>query len=124
MTVREVGIEEGIRLRADGAVVVDVREPFEWQAGHIPDALHIPLGELPSRLGAEAYKAYGREVNELVGRINGAYAWRQLRHAFVLRPAAEIAPDWVHPVERVTLADLWAAHADRHVAFERVALTP
>ena len=27
---------------------------------------------MPSRLGAEAYKAYGREVNELVGRINGA----------------------------------------------------
>lgn len=48
----------------------------------------------------------------------------ELRHAFVLRPAAEIAPDWVHPVERVTLADLWAAHADRHVAFERVALAP
>jgi molybdopterin/thiamine biosynthesis adenylyltransferase/rhodanese-related sulfurtransferase len=53
MSVREVGIEEGIRLRAGGATVVDVREPFEWEAGHVADALHIPLGELPSRIGAE-----------------------------------------------------------------------
>ena len=32
-------------------VVLDVREPFEWQAGHIEDAVHIPLHELPSRVG-------------------------------------------------------------------------
>ncbi|MDP9362431.1 MAG: molybdopterin-synthase adenylyltransferase MoeB [Acidobacteriota bacterium] len=33
-----------------GAVVVDVREQYEWDAGHIDDARHIPLGELPHRL--------------------------------------------------------------------------
>lgn len=33
-----------------GAVLVDVREPHEWAAGHAPDALHIPLGELPARV--------------------------------------------------------------------------
>jgi len=38
-------------LRDDGAVIVDVREPDEWAAGHIPGAILIPLGELPSRLG-------------------------------------------------------------------------
>jgi rhodanese-related sulfurtransferase len=32
-------------------VVLDVREPFEWAAGHIPDATHVPLGDLPLRLG-------------------------------------------------------------------------
>ena len=26
--------------------IVDVREPFEWEAGHIEGALHIPLGDL------------------------------------------------------------------------------
>lgn len=31
--------------------VVDVREPQEWQAGHIPGAVHIPLGQLPQRRG-------------------------------------------------------------------------
>ena len=35
---------------ADDAVIVDVREPNEWAAGHAPNAIHIPLGELPSRL--------------------------------------------------------------------------
>jgi rhodanese-related sulfurtransferase len=29
--------------------VVDVREDPEWEAGHIPGALHIPLGELGAR---------------------------------------------------------------------------
>ena len=35
---------------ADDAVIIDVREPNEWAAGHAPNAIHIPLGELPSRL--------------------------------------------------------------------------
>lgn len=35
---------------ADNAVILDVREQDEWDAGHAPGALHIPLGELPSRL--------------------------------------------------------------------------
>lgn len=35
----------------EGAALLDVREPDEWDAGHIPGALHIPLGELPQRLG-------------------------------------------------------------------------
>lgn len=35
----------------DDAVVVDVREPDEWAAGHAPGAVHIPLGEVPERLG-------------------------------------------------------------------------
>lgn len=29
--------------------VLDVREHEEWEAGHIPGALHIPLGELGAR---------------------------------------------------------------------------
>src|SRR5215475_10093451 len=33
----------------EGAWLLDVREPDEWQAGHAPQATHIPLGELGSR---------------------------------------------------------------------------
>lgn len=33
-----------------GAAVLDVREDDEWAAGHAPDAVHIPLGELAGRL--------------------------------------------------------------------------
>lgn len=31
------------------AFLLDVREPDEWAAGHVPGALHIPLGELGNR---------------------------------------------------------------------------
>jgi rhodanese-related sulfurtransferase len=36
---------------ADAPLLVDVREPDEWSAGHIDGALHIPMGELAARLG-------------------------------------------------------------------------
>ena len=35
-------------MPADMAVL-DVRETYEWVAGHAPGAIHIPLGELPGR---------------------------------------------------------------------------
>ncbi|MDQ6648688.1 MAG: rhodanese-like domain-containing protein [Actinomycetota bacterium] len=33
------------------AVLLDVREDDEWAAGHAPEALHVPLSELPGRVG-------------------------------------------------------------------------
>lgn len=36
--------------RGDNFVLIDVREPHEWQIGHIPQAKLIPLGELPKRV--------------------------------------------------------------------------
>jgi rhodanese-related sulfurtransferase len=33
----------------EDAVLVDVREPDEWLAGHAPGAQHIPLGEVSVR---------------------------------------------------------------------------
>ena len=32
-----------------GAYLLDVREHEEWDAGHAPGAVHIPLGELGAR---------------------------------------------------------------------------
>lgn len=45
-----ISVEEAMQLRENGAFVLDVRQPEEWEAGHIPDATLIPLGELPDRL--------------------------------------------------------------------------
>jgi rhodanese-related sulfurtransferase len=45
-----VSVAEAAALRDNGAFVLDVREPDEWAAGHIPDATLIPLGQLASRL--------------------------------------------------------------------------
>ena len=45
-----------------------------------------------------------------------------LRHAFVLRPLAEIAPDMVEPVSGHTLAELWLASPERAMPMEPLAL--
>lgn len=34
----------------DNASILDVREDYEWAAGHVDGALHIPLDQLPGRL--------------------------------------------------------------------------
>ena len=34
----------------EGLAVLDVREPVEWQHGHIEGATHVPLSDLPQRL--------------------------------------------------------------------------
>ena len=36
---------------ADGALLLDVRGPEEWQAGHAPQARHLVLSQLGDRLG-------------------------------------------------------------------------
>lgn len=40
--------------RIGSVQVVDVREPREWQAGRIEGSCHVPMGELPARLGGIA----------------------------------------------------------------------
>lgn len=34
----------------EGVTLLDVREPEEWTAGHAPEAVHIPMGDLAGRL--------------------------------------------------------------------------
>lgn len=34
----------------EGVTLLDVREDDEWAAGHAPNAVHIPMGELAGRL--------------------------------------------------------------------------
>jgi rhodanese-related sulfurtransferase len=48
--VPEVTAADGAQRVESGALLLDVREPDEWQAGHAPGAQHIPLGELGARL--------------------------------------------------------------------------
>ncbi len=39
-----------LATEAEGLQVVDVRELYEWQSGHIKEATHIPLGALPMQV--------------------------------------------------------------------------
>jgi adenylyltransferase/sulfurtransferase len=32
-------------------LLLDVREDWEYAVAHIPDSIHIPLGQLPTRIG-------------------------------------------------------------------------
>ena len=46
----EVSTADALALREAGAFILDVRQPEEWAAGHVPDATLIPLGDLASRV--------------------------------------------------------------------------
>ncbi|HEX2396906.1 MAG TPA: rhodanese-like domain-containing protein, partial [Solirubrobacteraceae bacterium] len=48
--VDEVDPAEVERQHRNGAVLVDVRESEEFEAGHIPGAKHVPRGYLESRI--------------------------------------------------------------------------
>ncbi|HET7737100.1 MAG TPA: rhodanese-like domain-containing protein [Tepidiformaceae bacterium] len=50
--VRSSGLVSAARAAeflAAGAIALDVREPDEYTAGHLPGAVHIPLGQLQTR---------------------------------------------------------------------------
>src|SRR5947209_7222140 len=48
--IDEVDPAEVREQLSNGAVVIDVREPEEWGAGHIPGAKHVPKSYLESRI--------------------------------------------------------------------------
>jgi rhodanese-related sulfurtransferase len=48
--MREVDLAAFVAAHAAGAVVIDVREPGEYVAGHVPGSRLMPLGRLPQHL--------------------------------------------------------------------------
>jgi rhodanese-related sulfurtransferase len=48
--IAEIDVADAVVALDAGAVLLDVREPEEWEAGHAPGARHVPLGQLPDRL--------------------------------------------------------------------------
>jgi sulfur-carrier protein adenylyltransferase/sulfurtransferase len=52
MSIREVSVDEAVRLvNEDGYRVIDVREPSEWNEGHVASATLLPLGQVAERIG-------------------------------------------------------------------------
>ena len=72
--------------RGDDLVVIDVRDPYEFAAGHVPGSRLVPLGELPARL-AELADFREREIAVVckVG-IRSARAVEVLRGAGFANP--------------------------------------
>jgi rhodanese-related sulfurtransferase/glyoxylase-like metal-dependent hydrolase (beta-lactamase superfamily II) len=50
VSVVEISPEAADALVHDGAVMLDVREPDEWEAGHAPAAAFIPMSQVEARL--------------------------------------------------------------------------
>ena len=46
----EISVSEAATKRDQGAFILDVRQPEEWNEYHIPGSTLIPLGDLPNRL--------------------------------------------------------------------------
>jgi rhodanese-related sulfurtransferase len=42
------------QARTDGALVLDVREPEEWDAGHLADSVHVPMHAVPAWFDSRA----------------------------------------------------------------------
>jgi hypothetical protein len=49
-TVREIGAMEATQLiNLRNALMLDVREPKEYEGGRVPNAVHLPQSQLASR---------------------------------------------------------------------------
>lgn len=47
----EVSVQQAKEMLTEGAAVVDVREPWEFDQGHIEGAIPVPLQTLPANIG-------------------------------------------------------------------------
>jgi rhodanese-related sulfurtransferase len=97
--VPETDVPGALEQVQQGALLLDVREPFEWQAGHAPGAVHTPLGSLDpaavpgtgpvvvicrsgnrSAYATAALLAVGRDAVNVAG---GMQAWSAAGHPVV-----------------------------------------
>ena len=50
VTTPEINVGQLADAVKAGAAIIDVREPGEYVTGHVPGAVLIPMGQLPSRV--------------------------------------------------------------------------
>ena len=93
MAVSEVTVDELEAALQSGAPLIDVREIHEYEAGHVPGALLVPLATVPSALaqfpsdrrsnvicrsGVRSYRACEFLVGQGLDAVNvagGTLAW-------------------------------------------------
>jgi glyoxylase-like metal-dependent hydrolase (beta-lactamase superfamily II)/rhodanese-related sulfurtransferase len=117
--VPEIAVEEAARRAAD-AVIVDVREPAEYAAGHVPGAVNVPQADLATRLdelprnrplllvcqagyrslrAAQFLRQMGYE--DVVSIKGGTVAWRDSGRPIEIEESSGDAPrivetEWAH----------------------------
>jgi molybdopterin/thiamine biosynthesis adenylyltransferase/rhodanese-related sulfurtransferase len=78
--IREVdtGVADEAR-RSPGTVVLDVREPDEYDQGALPDAIHIPRGHLESQVEGKIVDKRTPVVVYCAGGVRSAFAAKTLQ---------------------------------------------
>jgi sulfur-carrier protein adenylyltransferase/sulfurtransferase len=80
--IEEIDVPRAAELReSDSPIFVDVRDRNEWDEGHIPGAVHVPRGNLESRIEAAVP---GRDAELIVYCASGA------RSAFAAKALGEL----------------------------------
>ena len=93
MSVSEASVDELESALQAGAVLIDVRQPNEYEAGHVPGSVLVPLASVPDTLdvfasdvptfvicktGARSYRACEFLEDQGLAAINvegGIMAW-------------------------------------------------
>ena len=57
MAISEISVDELAEQLATGSRLIDVREPDEFDEGHVPGAVHIPLATVPDNV--ERFRSEG-----------------------------------------------------------------
>ncbi|WP_300644295.1 rhodanese-like domain-containing protein [Nocardioides sp.] len=130
--MREVTVEDAAGLIESGAAAIDVREPEEYAAGHVPGAVNIPMGQLHRRLGeldrsrrqvvvcrsgnrsdamTDVLLAHGFEASNMLG---GTVAWARAGRPIETPEVEELT---VRVVETPSLGDRSYLVHDGRVAF-------
>ena len=130
--MREVTVEDAAGLIESGAAAIDVREPEEYAAGHVPGAVNIPMGQLHRRLGeldrsrrqvvvcrsgnrsdamTDVLLAHGFEASNLLG---GTVAWARAGRPIETPEVEELT---VRVIETPSLGDRSYLVHDGRVAF-------
>jgi rhodanese-related sulfurtransferase len=107
--MREINREAFASARADGAYVIDVREPAEYVAGHIPGVRLMPmatvsarLAEIPRNTTVYVVCATGNRSGQVTGLLlqagydawsvaGGTSGWQSDGHPVVQGTAADVA---------------------------------
>ncbi len=81
-TIENVSPSEAAQMQsAEKAIIVDVRETDEWNAGHIAGAIHIPLSEVKNRVAELAQYKDSPVITQCRSGVRSAKAAEVLKNA-------------------------------------------
>ena len=77
-SISEVDTAGGEALLEEGYVLLDVREPDEYEQGAVPGSIHIPRGQLESNIENQVSDRNAKLVVMCAGGVRSAFAVQTL----------------------------------------------